>query len=136
MVGCEVAEMLANRGDFSEDLRVTVTIIEMQEDIAFDVSGFNRNYLLHRLREKGVNVITNAEIKQFLDDGMVISRDGVEETLAGADKIVLAMGTTRFDELSKAVRDMVPELFVIGDAREPRKILEAVAEGAEIAKSI
>jgi hypothetical protein len=34
------------------------------------------------------------------------------------------------------IKDKVPEMYVIGDAVKPRKALEAIAEGSEIARKI
>jgi len=38
--------------------------------------------------------------------------------------------------LSEKITDKVAEVYVIGDAKEPRRTLEAIAEGAEIARQI
>ena len=46
------------------------------------------------------------------------------------------MGTQSVDELSKKIKGRVAEVYVIGDAQEPRKALEAIAEGAEIGRKI
>jgi len=46
------------------------------------------------------------------------------------------MGTQSVDELSKKIKGRVAEVYVIGDAKEPRKALEAIAEGAEIGRRI
>ena len=52
------------------------------------------------------------------------------------DHIIIACGTRSLYELSDEIRDRVPEVFVIGDAKEPRSALEAIAEGAEVARAI
>ena len=46
------------------------------------------------------------------------------------------MGSRSVDQLSKKIRDKVAEVYVIGDAKEPRKALEAIAEGAEAGRKI
>jgi 2,4-dienoyl-CoA reductase (NADPH2) len=48
------------------------------------------------------------------------------------DWIILAMGAKSVDELSNKIRGKVDEVYVIGDAKEPRRALEAIAEGAEL----
>jgi pyruvate/2-oxoglutarate dehydrogenase complex dihydrolipoamide dehydrogenase (E3) component len=50
--------------------------------------------------------------------------------------IVLAMGAKSVDVLSTQLTGKVPEVYVIGDAKKPRKALEAIAEAAEVARKI
>lgn len=136
MVGCDIADMLAYRGDEQGAAGVEVTVLEVLEDIALDMPATSRMLLLPRLREKGVRMITSATVKEITPDGVVITRDGREERIGGFDHIVIACGSRSLDELSNKIRDRVPEVFVIGDAQEPRSALEAIAEGAEVARAI
>ena len=43
-------------------------------------------------------------------------------------------GARPADQLSEKIKGKVAEVYVIGDAKEPRKVLEATAEGAEIGR--
>jgi hypothetical protein len=45
-----------------------------------------------------------------------------------ADSIVIATGSKSENALA-SLKDLVPELYVIGDANKPRNALEAVREG-------
>ncbi len=136
MVGCELADMLADPGYNQTTGSAPVTVVEMLDDIALDVIPQTRMLLVPRLKEKGVRAITSATVKEVLEDGVVIVRDGQEETIGGMDFIVLACGAQSVDGLSDRIRDKVPEVYVIGDAKEPRKALDAIAEAAEIARQI
>ena len=136
MVGCEIADMLADTGYNQTTGSVPVTIVEMLADIGLDVIPQTRMLLLPRLREKGVEAITSATVREFLEDGVIIIKDGQEETIRGMDFIILACGTESVDELSAKIKDKVTEVYVIGDAKAPRKALEAIAEAAEIAREI
>jgi NADPH-dependent 2,4-dienoyl-CoA reductase/sulfur reductase-like enzyme len=136
MVGCEVAKLLANPADARPDLRVTVTIVEMLNDVALDMAGHNKALLLEHLRDKEVKILTLAKVKEFLEGGIVIVKDGQEVVIRGVDSIVLAMGAESADKLSGRIKDKGAEVYVIGDAKEPRKALEAIAEGAEIGRNI
>jgi thioredoxin reductase len=95
-----------------------------------------RHLLLDRIREKRVNVIVRAQVKEILDDGVVFERDGQEETLRGFEYVILAMGVKPVDTLSKEMEGKVPEVYVIGDATQPRRALEATAGGADIGRRI
>ncbi|NQT71476.1 MAG: hypothetical protein HQ553_01750 [Chloroflexi bacterium] len=65
-----------------------------------------------------------------------LSREIKEETIAGMDFIVLAMGAKSVDVLSDKIKDTVEEVHVIGDARQACRALEAIADGAQIGRQI
>jgi NAD(H)-dependent 7beta-hydroxy-3-oxo-delta4-cholenoic acid oxidoreductase len=136
MVGCETAETIANRGDNPIIGRTDVTLLEMVDDVALDTAPQSRDLLMQRLREKGVHILTSSKVVEFLEDGIVIERDGEQETIRGVDRIVLSMGVKSFDPLSEKIKGEVPEVYAIGDAKEARSALEAIAEGAEIGRRI
>jgi hypothetical protein len=92
--------------------------------------------LSQSLRNKGVVILTGATVKEITDDGAVIERNGNEQTLGGMDHIVLACGAKAVDGLSDKIRDTVPEVHVIGDAKQPRRALEAIRDGARVGRAI
>jgi NAD(H)-dependent 7beta-hydroxy-3-oxo-delta4-cholenoic acid oxidoreductase len=136
MIGCEVADYIANPGLDQTSGSTDITIIEMLQDIGLDEIPQTRMLLIPRLREKGIKAITSATVKEFLDDGVIYVKDECEQAIRGADFIILACGAQSVDELSEKIKDRVPEIYVIGDAMKPRKALEAIAEGSEIARKI
>lgn len=135
-VACELADAIADPGDNPMDANNAVTIVEMLPDIALDEPPGARMLLLQRLREKGVRVFTNAPVKRITDDGVVITRDGQEETISGMDHIVLACGTRSVECLRDQISRNVSEVHVIGDAKQARRALEAIAEGAAVGRAI
>jgi len=136
MVGCEVAEFLASSGDNMIVGRTAVTIIEMLDDVSMDIAAEGRVLLMQRLREKGVRIRTSTKVKEFLEDGVLVEKDGLEESIRGLGHIVLGMGVSSVDDISDKIKDKVPEVYVIGDAKEGRTILNAIAEGSEIGRKI
>jgi 2,4-dienoyl-CoA reductase (NADPH2) len=42
---------------------------------------------------------------------------------------VIAAGSRSDNELVNEIENLVPEVYIIGDAKEPRKALEAISEG-------
>jgi len=136
MVGCEVADLLANLGDNPIMDRTNVSIVTRQQDIGLDLVTQQRSLLMERLREKGVKVITQTTVLEIIDDGVVVTRNGQNEAIHGMDCIILARGMKAVDELSDKIGDRVSEIYVIGDAKEPRRALEAIAEGAAVARKI
>lgn len=136
LTGCETADFLAFPTDNMAAAPTEVTLLELREQIALDSMAEPRHLLLDRLREKRVDVIVRAKVKEILDDGVVFERDGREETLHGFEYVVLAMGVKPVDTLSKEIEGKVPEVYVIGDATQPRRALEATAAGAAIGRQI
>jgi len=136
LVGCETADYIAERGDFLWNPRREVTIIEMLPDIAMDAIAGPRSFLMRRLRDDDVKWITSATVKEILDDGVVYEIAGREESIRGMDTIILAVGAKSVDSLSDKIKGKVAEVYVIGDAKEPRRIVNATQEGAEVARKI
>ena len=136
MTGCDIAELLANRGDDITIGRTAVTIVEMREDIAPDMFSEKRVLVMEALRRKGVSIMTSATVKEILEDGVLIEKDGKQQEIRGMDLIILATGVRSVDTLSKALDNAGLEVYTIGDAREPRQALEAICEGAETGRKI
>lgn len=132
LIGCETA-------DFLSQLRGRkVTIVEMLHEIATDCVEGPRHFLMQRLEKQNVTIITGATVKEIEADGVILARDGSEEKLSRFDSIVLAVGTKSKNELFESLRkaQRIKEIYIIGDANEPRKAIDAIAEGAEIARKI
>jgi len=128
-VGCEVADWLGFH-------RKDVTLIEMMEEVGLDVDTFHKPFLMERLTRWGVKIITHAKVKRITDDGVVVERNGKEETIGGANNIVLALGTKPVNDLDMQLKGKVHEVYVIGDAKQARKAYDAVQEGAKIGRAL
>ena len=63
-------------------------------------------------------------------------KDGQGQTLRGFDTVVIALGTQSNNGLSEKLKGSSIPTFVIGDAKEPRKAVQAIAEGSEIGRTI
>ena len=136
LVGCETADFMAQPADNLAATPTEVTVVEMLENIAMDSVAEARHLLLERLRSKRVRIVTSAEVKEILDDGVVFVMDGKEESIRGVEHVILALGASPLDDLSAKIKDKVAEVHVIGDAQEPRGVLEATSTAAEIARKI
>jgi NADH dehydrogenase FAD-containing subunit len=87
---------------------------------------------MSRLAFNGVKVITGSQVKEITEDGIIYEKEGCEETITGLDAVVLAVGVKPINKLAAEAKDRVPELHVIGDAKEQRKALDAITEGLSI----
>jgi len=136
MTGCETAEFMFQQGDHPLVGHTSVTIIEMLDDVATDMSPEGRVALLDRIRRKGIEIMLRTEVVQFLEDGVVVERDGQQESIRGVDRIVLCMGVKPVDELADRLRDKVGEVYVIGDAKQAGSLYEAIGEGRRLAMAL
>jgi len=150
MVGLETAEFLVRSADNPFVAPPRVTVIEMQEAVGVGLSGEARVLLLRRLAEHGVRILTGMRVTEVSAAGLRVAptsqngepgengagKDGGEETLIPVDAVVLATGVQPADALARELDGKVAEVYVIGDAKTPRLALEAIAEGAEVARRI
>ena len=124
-IGCEMALHLALIGKKS-------TIVEMLPEIAADVPGMAKGALLTALSDNQVELLTDTRIIEIIDSGVTaIDQDQNKLDLTG-DRIILAMGLVSQKELCDELKDIVSEVFLIGDCVEPRKVGEATRDGYRI----
>ncbi|MDZ4230356.1 MAG: hypothetical protein U1B77_00890, partial [Dehalococcoidales bacterium] len=70
------------------------------------------------------------------EDGLVmIDREDKQQTLE-ADTIVLSAGAVADNRLAKALEGKVAEIHLAGDCVEPRRIVDAVYDGARLAAEV
>ena len=97
-----------------------------------DTSGLAARAFLSRIEGAGGSLLS-AAVRRVQDSGAVIVNDGVEK-LVSCDAIVVA----------DPVRSAIPEWLdlleipdkIIGDARDPRGIGPAIAEGRDVMRSV
>ena len=112
-----------------------VTILEMLGRIGADIGVTTRWAILQELHLHNVEMITRAKVERITESGAVYTHNG-EERLAEADTVVIAVGAQSDNRLVEALKGVHPEVHAIGDCVKPRKILEAIHEGAESGRKI
>jgi 2,4-dienoyl-CoA reductase-like NADH-dependent reductase (Old Yellow Enzyme family)/thioredoxin reductase len=120
--GAQTAEYLATKGH-------TVTIAEMEGEIAADAPLDDRTLLLGRLNALGVKIMPHTRLLSIEDD-MVNLQSGGEIFDLAVDTVVLCLGARAIDRLEHELIGLVPHLFTTGDAVRPRKVTEAILDGA------
>jgi pyruvate/2-oxoglutarate dehydrogenase complex dihydrolipoamide dehydrogenase (E3) component len=124
-VGCEVADFLSNKGK-------KIWLLEMLPRIALDMEWNNRVFLLKRLSEKGVETLTSAKVTEIRKGEVLYVHEDEPKALKGLEAVVLAVGMIPDDSLyQECLEESSWQTVLLGDARKPRKALEAVREGAE-----
>lgn len=113
MVGAEAAEHLAERGHDCD-------IVEMKPVVGEDIMPEPRKYIMASLEHHKVGQFTSARVGEFFTDGVsyTCTLDGSTHELRGYDNVVLAMGYRSNNTLSTELEKLVPQVIVIGEARQ------------------
>ena len=126
LIGMETADFLREAG-------ASVTVVEVLPQspvLTFTAHG----YMLHkRLRDAKCPVLLNTTIVRIEKNAVVTRRDETEQVLMPVDQVVIAVGLKANDELKKALEEMGIPFSIVGDAKQPRRIIEATEEGARAA---
>ena len=76
----------------------------------------------------GIKKITGIVVQEITPKGMKIKK-GEEEQFLEADTIVVAVGARSSGQLYERIKNRAGEVHLIGDAKTPRKTLDAIHEG-------
>jgi 2,4-dienoyl-CoA reductase-like NADH-dependent reductase (Old Yellow Enzyme family)/thioredoxin reductase len=129
LVGCETSDYLAQQGK-------EVTVVEMLRHTARDIGPAARYFLRRRLAEKGIKILTSTTVEEIVEGGVKVNSGEGSRFLGPTDTVVIATGAESVNELGPAVTGIVPEVYVIGDAASPGKIMAAVEQAAELARKL
>jgi len=95
-----------------------------------------RDFLLKWLTKKGSVMLTGVEYKEITDKGLsIITKEGKKQTIE-ADTVIPVLGLRADTELFEAVEGKAPEVYIIGDSKEPHLLMEAIEDGARIGLAI
>lgn len=120
--GAQTAEYLASCGH-------AVTLIEAEGDIAVDAPVADRHLLLGRLVREGVALRTHTRLLGIGGDHVIV-RTPTETVRLEANMVVLCLGAAAVDDLVAPLRAARLRVRTVGDALGPRRVTDAVAEGA------
>ncbi|MGI6468243.1 MAG: FAD-dependent oxidoreductase [Syntrophomonadaceae bacterium] len=152
-VGCETALYLAQQGALDADTakfmlihevepaeeirkllltgKYKVAIIEQQKNLARDMNNASRWLLMKDLNLFGVKIYNQASVESVSASGMVL-KQGDKSLTIKADTVVLALGARSDNALYEALAGQ-PEVYLIGDARSPGKVHEAIHAAFKLA---
>jgi len=132
LIGCETALWLAQQGK-------KVTIVEALGDLmtaGIPVPHPNRTMLIDLLKLSKVEVITDHALFEVLADGGLLVDHNFQRRKQPADSIVLAVGLKPRRTLYDALVGRIPNLYLIGDAREARNVMYAIWDAYEVARAV
>ncbi len=128
--GCELGEFLTKRGR-------KVTIVDKSDAIGEGMTNIMKEHLFIWFEKKGVQIIKGVrEYTEITNDGLIIINGQGKKQTIKADTIVPALPLTPNTEISNKIEGLVPEVYVIGDSKEPGLIADAIGAGLQTAIKI
>ncbi|MFH1078487.1 MAG: FAD-dependent oxidoreductase [Patescibacteria group bacterium] len=127
-MGGQVAEALATKGH-------SVTVIEQEGAIATDAPIDDRILLLGRLAKRKVKIMTDTTVLD-IGERSVSVQDTKGISNVAADTVVLCLGSIPNGGIVNELKPLVKKVRTVGDAKKPRRVTEAVLEGALAALEI
>ena len=131
LVGCETALWLARHGR-------KVTIVEALDKI-LAVNGplchANKDMLERLVPFNGVEVVTGAKVKSY-QNGVLTAETAEGEKKISCNSVILAVGYREEDSLYRQLEFDVPEIYLLGGAREVSNIMYAIWDAFEVANHI
>ena len=126
LIGMETADYLCKKG-------TQVTLVEvLKRSPVLKITS--HGYMLHtRLKDAGCRLLFNTTLTKIEESSVTALIDGREQILSPVDQVVIAVGLKPYDGLKEFLQARRIRHFIIGDALEPRRILEANEEGARAA---
>ncbi|MFQ6015909.1 MAG: FAD-dependent oxidoreductase [Anaerolineae bacterium] len=120
--GLVTAEHLAEQGK-------QVTVVEAGAKIASDVIPTFKWRHYAWVREFGIKTLTGSRVKEINSKGVVVLDGDGSETTIEADTVVIAGPRQPRQVLARDLEFSCDELYVIGDASQPRSLHNAIREG-------
>ncbi|HHX03520.1 MAG TPA: FAD-dependent oxidoreductase [Tissierellia bacterium] len=130
LVGLEVAEYLSDKSD-------NITVVEMLDEVAKDMGRIRKINVMEHLAKDGVKLFTKTSCVEIKEKHVVVkTENGLDEI--PADHVIMAVGAASrsSDAIQNACEMRKIPYYTIGDAVQARRVLNATAEAAAIARAI
>ena len=128
-VGLETALLLSKQGK-------RVTIIEQFKRFAPEMGAINKFFIRNRLSELNVTLKKSTKFVDATDKGVIVESEGKQELIPDIDTIIWSVGVVSNNSLFDELKGSQFEVFIIGDAKEPRGAFSAIEEGHSVALEI
>jgi pyruvate/2-oxoglutarate dehydrogenase complex dihydrolipoamide dehydrogenase (E3) component len=123
LLAVELADLL-----MTQDKHQIMLIV--RSDILKKANIADRMYYSNRLKDSGVEVLRNTQIVEIRPTGVVIEPPNHwKREILDVDTVIIATGWRPLDQLATELSASGFKTITIGDALEPRKLLNAIHEG-------
>jgi 2,4-dienoyl-CoA reductase-like NADH-dependent reductase (Old Yellow Enzyme family)/NADPH-dependent 2,4-dienoyl-CoA reductase/sulfur reductase-like enzyme len=124
-VGCEVAMFLAERECCQ------VSVVEMGPYVAHGVPRVLGKMLREMMKDSGIQLLTRHRVMEIMEGEVVCEDSTGGMRRISAANVVLAVGWHSKDQLAKDLHSELLDVYCVGDCVEPRRLVEAILEGAK-----
>jgi NADPH-dependent 2,4-dienoyl-CoA reductase/sulfur reductase-like enzyme len=125
------ADVLAEKG-------CQVAVLTEALHAGAQLEGGTLELIYGRLLKKGVVITPLTAVKAIKSHGIttenVLTKQ--ESGLEGVDMVVVAYGGQADDALYRAVKGQVDEVDLVGDAWAPRRLIDAIQDGARVGRRV
>ena len=126
LVGIEVADFVVSQGNLRR-----VVVIENTSEIMRNAPGADIIHYRSRMRDFGVEILTRTQVTQIKRRSVVIELpNGWREEILDVDTVILATGWKPDKIMASELTNRGVKTVTIGDAAQPRKLINAIQEGA------
>jgi 2,4-dienoyl-CoA reductase-like NADH-dependent reductase (Old Yellow Enzyme family)/thioredoxin reductase len=127
-VGMETADFLIARG-------FPPTILEMQPFHPVGKLSAHGYFLHKRIKEGGGRIVIGAPVTKIGEDSVTFKQGDEERTLP-AGMVITALGARSDNALENILTGLGIAYRTVGDAKSPRRLLEAIHEGDQAGRTL
>ena len=114
-----------------------VTIVEMGSELAPQGNLLFKIAMRQKMETTpNLKILLNSKCLQVKDSGMIVETEDKQIIEIPYDNIVISTGIRPKSKLAESFYGIVPNTNMIGDCVQPRKIMEAIFEGHNVALSL
>jgi 2-enoate reductase len=132
-VGCETAIWLAQQGK-------KVTLLEQLDKLMSTTSPPIPHPVkimnLDLLKFYKVNILTNTSLLEVKANEVVVINNSFSQSTLKTDTVVLAVGQEPSQDLYRELQGKIPNIYLIGDSRQAKNIMNAIWDAYEVARAI
>ena len=126
--GAECALSLAMQGK-----KVTLIDKIKEEDMCLEMIFFSRLLLIKKLKEFGVRIIGGLTVKEFSEAGVLAEKENGEVISLSANDAVIAFGLKPDKAMLERLSSVIPETYIIGNAKKVGVIGDATTQAYRVA---
>ena len=140
--GEELKFLLVSQAETTEELyrlattgNKQVTLIEMIDKLGTNFGKSTRWSMLQDVKRAVIDTHPEAKVLEISPSGVIVEQAGKRQEIA-ADTIVLAVGTKAQNPLQKAAAEQRIPCQVVGDAKQPAMVFDAIHQGFAAGRSL
>jgi 2-enoate reductase len=122
--------------EFFVKLGREVTILDTPDKWGKGMLEFNRVRLIPWLAANGTVMLNQVEYEQITDQGIWINTNEGERKFIEADTIIVSIPPEPDTSLYEALKVRTPEVYLVGDAKQPAQIVDAIESARRVACAV